>query len=265
MKTGETLVKATFQSLESSYQGLFDPEEAIFQHLQSQASTFVWNETSLICCGLALIYGIYVTPLLVTSFAGPSIAEKLYFRFGWPVAFAYSTVILTAACIPLMVALFGAQRSHSGADEKSGITTTGQKLRRLRRLAVELDLPGVCLAIAGLLLCLLPLTHPPGTPGGWPGSTFIVMIIMGIVSLIGFTVWEGELAPVTCVPWRLLRDRNVLGGCLVVMFSGASAASWGFYYLSYLQVVHDVTIAYAGYIVNIHSFTFALSAPLLGL
>lgn len=203
--------------------------------------------------------------MLITSFAGPSIAEQLYSRFGWPVAFGSSTVILAAACIPLMVALYDAQRSRSGANETGSITATGQKRSRLRRFAVELDLPGVWLAMSGLLLLLLPLTHPPGTPGGWSTSTFIVMFVSGIVSLIGFTVWESNLALVTCVPWRLLKDRNVLGGCLVVMFAGASAASWGFYYLSYLQVVHNFSIAAAGQIINMHPFAFALFGPIIGL
>lgn len=206
-----------------------------------------------------------MTPILIISFAAPNIAEQLYSRFGWRPVFAFSATILLAACIPLAVALFLGQRSVKKVDEMSGNTTTGKRPSRLRRFAVDLDLPGVCLAIASLLLLLLPLTHPPGALNGWPVSTFVAMIVLGIFTLICFTVWENVLAPATCVPWRLLRDRNVLGGCLVVMFSVASIACWGSYYSSYLQVVHDQTITNAGYISNAHPLAFALLAPVLGM
>ncbi|KAG6354392.1 hypothetical protein INS49_004409 [Diaporthe citri] len=36
----------------------------------------------------ALIYGIYVTPIVITSFAAPAIAEQIYSRFGWRMAFS---------------------------------------------------------------------------------------------------------------------------------------------------------------------------------
>lgn len=205
-----------------------------------------------------------MTPVLIISFAAPNIAEQLYSQFGWRPIFAFSATILFAACIPLAVTLFLSQRSGKKVDEMSGNTTTGKQPSRLRRFAVDLDLPGICLAIAGLLLFLLPLTHPPGALDGWPVSTFVAMIILGVFTLICFTVWENAFAPATCVPWRLLRDRNVLGGCLVAMFSVASTASWGSYYSSYLQVVHDQSITSAGYIGNAHPLAFALLAPVLG-
>lgn len=215
--------------------------------------------------GIGLVYGVYVTPLLITSFPAPSIAEQLYYRYGWRTIFAFSAIMLFTACIPLAVTLFYAQRTGRRANETGGNTTTGKHRSRLRQFAVELDLPGIILAIAGLLLFLLPLTHPPGALDGWPVSTFATMTVLGVFTLVCFTLWEKEFAPATCVPWRLLGDRNVLGGCLVAMFSVASIACWTSYYSSYIQVVHDHTIATAGYIVNAHPFAFALSAPVLGM
>lgn len=91
------------------------------------------------------------------------------------------------------------------------------------------------------------------------------MIVLGICSLISFSVWEIDLAPTSCAPWALLRDRNVLGGCLVGFFSVASTASWGSYYISYLQVVHDKTTAIASLITKSHLFAYAFIAPFLGL
>lgn len=215
--------------------------------------------------GIALVYGVYVTPLLITSFPAPNIAEQLYSRFGWRMIFAFSAVILFVACIPLSLTLFYAQRSGRRVNETGGNTATGKHISRLGQFAVELDLPGIILAITGLLLFLLPFTHPPGALEGWPVGTFVTMTVLGVFNLVCFALWEKKFAPATCVPWRLLGDRNVLGGCLVAMFSVASIACWTSYYSSYIQVVHDQTITTAGYVVNAHPFAFALSAPVLGL
>lgn len=112
---------------------------------------------------------------------------------------------------------------------------------------------------------LLPLTHPPGAPDSWEDSAIIAMMVLGICSLVGLVVWENALAPAPCVPLPLLSDRNVLGACLVGLFSAASAASWGSYYGSYLQVVHDKTAAVAGLITQSHWFIYAFFAPFIGL
>ncbi|KAL1851415.1 hypothetical protein Daus18300_012526 [Diaporthe australafricana] len=98
------------------------------------------------------------------------------------------------------------------------------------------------------------------------GNTgIIVMLVAGFVSMIGFVVWEKWLAPVNYMRWGLMRDRNLIGGCLVVLASVGSVASWDAYYSSYLQVVHDQSITVAGYITNAYMLLFAISAPFFGL
>lgn len=209
-----------------------------------------------------------MTPVLVTSFAAPNIAEQLYSRYGWRAASGVCTVVLSAACLPLITALFRAQPRRSGTDEASGSTTTGQNpSRRERRggFAVELDLLGAILAAAGFCLLLLPSLHMPATLDGWQTSTVIGMMIWGFFFLTGFALWEYWLAPAPCVPLSLMKDMNVLGGCLAGMFAVASVACWTSYYSSYLQVVHGQTAASAGYITNIHMLSYALIAPMLGL
>lgn len=224
--------------------------------------------TLLIYWGTALAYGIYVTPILFSTFAAPTIAEQVNSHFSWRVAFSVSASTLSIFYPPLGVLLVYAQSTPGEADEASEDTKLEHKPRRcgrVRRLAVELDLPGLFLVIAGLCLFLLPLTHPPGAQDSWANNTIIVMIVLGICSLISFSVWEVDLAPTPCVPWALLRDRNVVGGCLVGFFSVASTASWVSYYSSYLQVVHDETTAIASLITKSHLFAYAFIAPFLGL
>lgn len=57
---------------------------------------------------------------------------------------------------------------------------------RLKRFAVNLNLPGVCLAITSLLLFLLLLTHPPGALDAWP------MLGMYYDSVVSTIDWARE-------------------------------------------------------------------------
>lgn len=206
-----------------------------------------------------------MTPILITSFAGPIIAEHASSQFGWRVAFSVSAGILSIVCPPLGVVLFHAQSTPHKASGNTKPDHKPCRCCRLRRFAVELDIPGVFFAITGFCLMLLPLTHPPGAPDSWEDSAIIAMMVLGICSLVGLVVWENALAPAPCVPLPLLSDRNVLGACLVGLFSAASAASWDSYYGSYLQVVHDKTAAVAGLITESHWLIYALFAPFIGL
>lgn len=91
------------------------------------------------------------------------------------------------------------------------------------------------------------------------------MLVVGSVIIFAFVVWERLLAPTTCINWNLLRNRNVVGGCFVVLFSTGSIGCWEAYYSSYLQVVHNQSITASGYITNAYPLSFAVSAPFLGM
>lgn len=222
--------------------------------------------TLLTYYGTALIYGIYLTPIIITSVVAPAIADRVHSQVAWRVAFSVSAGILSIALPLLGVVLFRAQSNPWETDEASDNTKLEKnpyRWGRLRRFLVELDVPGSILAFAGLLLVMFPLNNPPGAEDSW--ASFIAMTVLGTCCLIGFLVWENDLARTTCVPWSLLRNRTVLGGCLVGLFSVASAASWGSYYNSYLQVVYDQTAAFAGYVTRHNLFSYAVFAPFIGL
>lgn len=197
--------------------------------------------------------------------------ELLYFGVHWRGALGICSGILFFWWCLLFLP---AQKLESAHDrfrdyelESSATGTAAEELRCAARLrsVVELDIPGVILAIAGLCLILIPLSHFPGTEEGWPRNTFTVMSIVGELSFGAFILWELFPYPLTCFPWRLMTNRNLLGGCLVVMLSAASIAFWCSYYSSYLQVVHDQTIAKAGAITMTRVATSALAAPFPGM
>lgn len=119
--------------------------------------------------------------------------------------------------------------------------------------------------MTGLCLTLLPITLANIVDNGYKNTSIIVMLASGFASMVGFVAWEKWLAPVTYMPWILMTDRNLIGGCLVVLACVGSVDCWAVYYSSYLQVVHDHSITIAGYVVNTCPLIFAISAPLFGM
>lgn len=209
-----------------------------------------------------------MTPTIITSFASPKIADTLYTRISWRWVFGASSFIFVGLSSPLAIALFRANRNNQISDE-AGRVEEGNLRRRLPRtlryFLIELDLPGVVLAIAGLCLILLPLSLASTVENGWRNTKLISMLVIGAISIIAFIVWEKWLTPVTCINWDLLRNRNVLGGCLAALFSAGSIGCWEAYYSSYLQVVHNQSITTSSYITNAFILSFAFSAPFLGM
>lgn len=219
-----------------------------------------------IATGLA--YGIFVTPTIVTSFASPKIADTLHTRINWRWVFGASSFIFVVLLSPLAIALFRAGCTNQILDEASRVEECNRPRRlprALRHFLIELDLPGIVLAIAGLCLILLPLSLASTVENGWRNTKLISMLVFGSIVIIAFIVWEKWLTPVTCINWDLLGKRNVLGGCLAVLFSAGSIGCWEAYYSSYLQVVHNQSITTSGYITNAYILSFAFSAPFLGM
>lgn len=73
---------------------------------------------------------------------------------------------------------------------------------------------GAILITAGFTLITLPFSLVSSATHSWESASIIVMIVMGVVSLAAFVVWEKYFAPVQFFPFELLKDRTVLGAAL---------------------------------------------------
>jgi MFS family permease len=84
------------------------------------------------------------------------------------------------------------------------------------------------------------------------------------VLIVAFGFWERFGARVPYVPFELLSSPTVLGACLLsaVLFIGYFC--WDGYYYSYLQVVHGLSIADAGYVSNIYNIGSCFWAIVVG-
>lgn len=114
-------------------------------------------------------------------------------------------------------------------------------------------MPGVVLFAAGFTVFLLPFTLARTASNGWSTDYIIAMIVVGFVLLIAFVLYQFYLAPAPFLKSRFLKDRTILGACLLNITFQISYYCYASYFTSFLMVVYGVTISEAGYIGNTFS------------
>lgn len=90
------------------------------------------------------------------------------------------------------------------------------------------------------------------------------MIVIGIVLLAAFPFVEKRVSRHPFIPWRLLTDKTLLivyGICVLFLFSNSAYQS---YFVSYLQVVYDLSVSHAGYIDGVSSVVSGIWKLLIG-
>lgn len=100
---------------------------------------------------------------------------------------------------------------------------------------------------------LVPFNIAAYAPQGWSTDYIIAMLVVGLVLLILFGLEQAFLAPTPFFPWHYLRDRTVVGSCLINACYQISYYAWNYYFTSFLQVVYNLSISEAGYVNNIFS------------
>ncbi|KAK6213812.1 major facilitator superfamily transporter [Colletotrichum tabaci] len=204
------------------------------------------------------------TPTIATTFAGPKIAQLFYDQVNFRWAFGAFAIILIGFSAPVAVIFFFSEVKA----KKAGLIAPKQKTRSsfesFKHYFVEFDIVGLILVMAGWSMLLLPFSLVSNATHQWESPTIICLIIFGVVSLVLFAVWERYFAKVSLFPYQFLKDRTVLGACLVYGIMFASIYCWDSYYQSYLQVAHNQDITSSGYILNAFSLTSAIISPFIG-
>merc|ERR1712093_198215 len=92
----------------------------------------------------------------------------------------------------------------------------------------------------------------------------IAMIIIGGLLVVAFALWERYGAPKKYMPFELLADRTILGACILGAVLFVEFYIWDSYFSSFLQVVNNLTVTEASYVVNIYSIGSCFWALVVG-
>lgn len=109
-------------------------------------------------------------------------------------------------------------------------------------------MPGVILFAGGLTVFLLPFTLATSAPNGWKTDYIIAMIVVGVVIIAIFALYEIYVAPTPFLQGQFLTDRTVIGACLINATYQISYYCWASYFTSFLQVVSNLSVVEAGYV-----------------
>jgi hypothetical protein len=128
----------------------------------------------------------------------------------------------------------------------------------------EFDAVGLLLLSAGVALFLLPFNLYTLQGRGWASPLVISMLVVGIVLIIAFVLWEKYCAPITFMPYSLLLDRTVFGACLLSATLFLSYSLWSSYFSSFLQVVKGLSVEHASYVIQTYTVVGVICAVSVG-
>ncbi|KAJ6134340.1 siderophore iron transporter mirB [Penicillium sp. IBT 18751x] len=211
-----------------------------------------------------LAYALTSSPYIITAFGGPKAAESVY-AINWRWGYGAWAIVLPVVATPMIVMMqLGKRKAKKRGlvlKKASGRTWTESLVYYL----IEFDIVGVFLLCAGFVLFLLPFTLAASSAEAWRSAHIIAMLVVGFVLIVAFGFWEKFGARHPFVPWHLLKDRTVIGACLLDASYQIAYYCWNYYFTSYLQVVYNTSLASAGYISSIFDIISGVELFAVGL
>lgn len=225
-------------------------------------SIFVADTSSLRNRGL--MFAFVTSPYIATTWIGGPLATAFLNGPGFRWGFGTFAIIEPLVTLPIF-ALFVINCRKAKAAGFVSLRKSGRTLwQSLKHYAIEFDLAGLLLIIAGLALFLLPFSLYSYQSAGWQSPMIISMIVIGGLLVVAFGFYEKYIAPTTFIPFCLLTDRTVLGACILSAALFISFYIWNAFFYSFLQVVQGLSITEALYVTNIYSIGSCFWAIVVG-
>ncbi|KAJ4181842.1 hypothetical protein NW755_010841 [Fusarium falciforme] len=213
---------------------------------------------------------------LPTLYAGTYLGEHMLLKSSWRWGFGMWAAIMPFCALPTIAIMvfmeFRARkkgiyykrvslRAASEIPEGASWTT---KVRQV--LFVQLDIVGAFLLLAGLAMTLLPLsiTGRRNTER-WTEPSSIVLLVVGVLTFFGFLVWDGRYAKKPIVPFRMIKNRNVILACVSICIMAMSDSTYRTFAPSFLQVAGGYSSGHAVRIDNARRVALNLGSLVIGL
>jgi len=182
-----------------------------------------------------------------TLYAGTYLGEHMLLNSSWRWGFGMWAAIMPFCALPtIAIMIFMKMRARKKGIEKkrtslraaSEIPEGASLLVQIKQvLYVQLDIVGAFLLLGGLAMTLLPLsiTGRRNTER-WSEPSSIVLLIVGVLTFVVFLVWDGRYAKKPIVPFRMIKNRNVILACASVCLIAMSDSTYRTFAPSFLQV-----------------------------
>lgn len=230
--------------------------------LQYSLSVFVADTSQLRNRGL--MQALVNSPNLITCWLAGPISQGFLDGPGWRWAYGMFTIMIPCVTLPLA----GLLLSNFFKARKLGLTQRTDHgrtiIQSLLYYCEQFDAIGLLLLSASTALFLLPFNLYTIQARGWNSPLVISMLVIGIVLILAFIIWEARFARKTFIPYTLLKDRTVLGACILSAVLFISYFCWFSYFSAFLQVVSGLSVANATYVVQIYTVCSVICGILVG-
>ncbi|KAI5365877.1 Putative major facilitator superfamily, MFS transporter superfamily [Septoria linicola] len=201
----------------------------------------------------AFAWGFISTPFICTAFTGPLAADAFLATTTWRWAVGAFCIIQPVVFLPLA----GIFKFYQKKAEKMGLLKKEDSGRSVLQSFVhyfhEFDMVGCVLLMLAFILFLLPFSLQSYGRADFSSATFIAMVVIGLCLFPVFYIWERYFARVHFVRWELVRERTVLGACILAAVLYFSFYSWDLQYYNYVKVTYALPVKYAGYMSQIYN------------
>ena len=149
-------------------------------------------------------------------------------------------IIFPATCLPLFYSLLNAEFRASRMGLLENIPSPFKSLTKTSLwmdIFWQMDLIGLLLLAASFSLILLPFTLAGGVTSIWQTARVIAPLVIGfVIALPAFIIWEMKFAKHPVVPFRILKDRQVICALCIAMLLNTAWYTQGDY-LYYTLIV----------------------------
>ena len=151
-------------------------------------------------------------------------------------------IVLPATAVPTvtMMIWMGQRAKRLGliAEKISFFKGAGSgPVNKAKHVVDKLDLLGSLLLAGGLAMTLIPITIAGrNNTDEWKKPSSIVLIIIGVLTIIAFAVWDGKYASNPIIPYKTIRERNVIIACASVVVIACADSIYRPFLSSFLQV-----------------------------
>jgi len=130
-------------------------------------------------------------------------------------------IIFPVVAVPLFLTLIAAEVRANRSGLLAGIPSPVRSLTKGHLwldFFWQIDLVGLLIIAAIFAFILVPLTLAGGNGSQWSTPNIIVPLVIGVVICIpAFVVWELKFARHPVMPFRILRDRQVIAALSVAL------------------------------------------------
>ncbi|CAK7565142.1 MAG: hypothetical protein SEPTF4163_003051 [Sporothrix epigloea] len=209
-------------------------------------------------------------PSVVTSFVAPPIAQAFLTHSSWRWAYGVFAIVIPMTLLPMAAVFMMYQKKAEDMGIFVRPPDTGRSVRQsIMHYFVEFDFIGALLLTIAMVLMLLPFTLHSKDEARYTSTKLIAMVVLGFLMLPVFVLWELHGLPQKTgkhyIKWDLLKNRTILGACLLCGISFFSFYAWDNYFYYYIEVVYDLSVSRTGYVTSVNGLMSAFWQVLFGL